>query len=81
MNSTNPDLADFHSTLYLSIDLYKLAAWVNLQPAEYLLFRYQLCSSAQAQAWEGTGVKPAPKSSLDMRSKFYQDPCRGMDFH
>jgi len=67
-------------------------ARVNLQPAEHLLFCKQfsnMCPSAfrvsgtQVYGLKGLGSKlhqSLPWTGRDVRTKFYQDLCRGLDF-
>jgi len=69
------------------------ATWVNLQPAEHLLFGKQfskICPSAysvlghQVQGVRGRGSnlhQNVPWTGGDMHAKFHEDLCRGLDFH
>jgi len=60
-------------------------AWVNMQPAEHLY-----SSGFRVSALLGPGVGGVGGSNLhqnlpwtggDVRGKFHQDRCRGLDFH
>jgi len=70
-------------SLYFKLAEVPGAAWVNMQPAEHLCPSGFRDSGPQAQGWEGGSNlhQNLPWTGRNVRVKFHQDRCRGLDFH